>query len=471
MGLRYEYNANLVADTNQTSDVDLSAGTARFIVAGNPGALGGDAATLAAFAAAQNPPLAVISNAAAGWNSSLLNTRPLRLSPRIGLAWQVPGVNGAVVRAGFGVFTNQASYSVLQNLAENIPFFLNKTVNNASGAPTLTTASILAANPNGAIGANGVNHNFKIEYNEVWNLTVQKSVGQNTTFSAQYVGSRTVHADSSTAVNLPMPGPGAVQARRPFPNLNSFSSIRWDGWAAFNALTVEANHRVSPGLSFDFSYTLSHSIDDASDAGPTNAELNLPQNIYANNPAVEKASSSFDHRNRFVGNVLYDLPFAKGTSGWVHTVAAGWRVSGILIAQSGAPFTVNLSPSNDVSNIGLVTGNNLERPNVAFGSNNGPKTAGEWFNTAAFSLPAAFTFGNDPRNSVLGPGFVNLDMSLQKVWQLRESMGLQFRVDGYNTVNHPNFNVPGRIFGASNFGVITSAQDPREMQFALKLDF
>lgn len=475
LGLRYEYNANLDANTNQTSDVDLSTGAARFIVSGNPAALSGNAATLAAFAAAQNPPIAVISNAAAGWNSSLLNTRPLRLSPRIGLAWQVPGVNGAVVRAGFGVFTNQASYSVLQNLAENIPFFLNKTVNNTSGGPTLTTASILAANPNGAIGANGVNHNFEIEYNEVWNLAVQKSVSQNTTFSAQYVGSRTVHADSSTALNLPMPGPGAVQARRPFPNLNSFSSIRWDGWAAFNALTVEASHRVSQGLSFDFSYTLSHSIDDASDAGPTNAELNLPQNIYANNLAVEKASSSFDHRNRFVGNVLYDLPFAKSTSGWVRTVAAGWRVSGILITQSGAPFTVNLSPSSDVSNIGLVNGNNLERPNVTFGANNGPndgpKTAREWFNTAAFSLPAAFTFGNDPRNSVLGPGFVNLDMSLQKLWQLRESMGLQFRVDAYNMVNHPNFNLPGRIFGAANFGAITSAQDPREMQFALKLDF
>ena len=471
LGLRYEYNSNLAAEVNQTSDIDLSTGAARFVVAGNPAALSGNAAMLASFAAAQNPPISVISNTAAGWNGSLLNTRPLRFSPRIGLAWQVPGVNGAVVRAGFGVFTNQAAYSVLQNLAENIPFFLNKTVNNATGTPALTTASILAFNPNGAIGANGVNHNFKIEYNEVWNLAVQKSLNSSTTFSAQYVGSRTVHADSSTAVNLPMPGQGAVQARRPFPNLNSFTTIRWDGWAAFHALTVEATHRIAHGLSFDFSYTLSHSIDDASDAGPTNAELNLPQNIYADNLALEKANSSFDHRNRFVGNVLYDLPFAKGAGGWLRAVASGWRVSGILIAQSGAPFTVNLSPANDVANIGLVNGNNLERPNVAFNPNNGPKTTRQWFNRGAFSLPAAFTFGNDPRNSVVGPGFINLDTSLQKQWQLRESMDLQFRVDAYNTLNHPNFNLPGRIFGAANFGVISSAQDPREMQFALKFDF
>lgn len=236
-------------------------------------------------------------------------------------------------------------------------------------------------------------------------------------------------------------------------------------------MTIEAKHRASHGLSFDASYTLSHSIDDASDAGSTNAEFNLPQNIYANNLAVEKASSSFDHRNRFVGNVLYDLPLAKGSSGWVREVAADWRASGILIAQSGSPFTVNLSPSNEVANIGLVGGNNIERPNVTSDPNSGPRTAVEWFNTTAFSLPGAFSFGNAPRNNVVGPGFVDLDVSLQKQWQLREAMDLQFRVNVYNFVNHPNFNLPGRIFGTSNFGVIPSAQDPREMQFALKFEF
>jgi hypothetical protein len=471
LGIRYEYNSNLVADAGQTSNIDLSTGAARFVVAGNTANLTPTAATLAAFAAAQNPPIPVVSNASVGWNNSLMDTKPLRLSPRIGLAWQVPRVKGMVVRAGFGVFTNQASYSVLQNLAENIPFFLTKTVNNTASTPTLTTNTVLAANPNGAIGANGVNHGFKVEYNEVWNLSAQKEIAKDTTLSLQYVGSRTVHADSSTAVNLPMPGPGGVQGRRPFPNLNSFTTIRWDGWAAFNGLTLEANHRAGHGLSFDASYTLSHAIDDASDAGSTNAEFNLPQNIYANNLAVEKASSSFDHRNRFVGNVLYDLPLAKGSSGWVRAVAGDWRASGILIAQSGSPFTVNLSPSNDVANIGLVSGNNIERPNVTGDPNAGPRTAGMWFNTAAFSLPSAFTFGNTPRNDLIGPGYVDLDTSLQKQWQLRESMDLQFRVDVYNLLNHANFNLPGRIFGTSNFGVIQSAQDPREMQFALKLEF
>jgi hypothetical protein len=118
-----------------------------------------------------------------------------------------------------------------------------------------------------------------------------------------------------------------------------------------------------------------------------------------------------------------------------------------------------------------VNGNNIERPNLTGDPNAGPKTANHWFNTAAFSLPAAFTFGSNPRNSVIGPRFVNLDTSLQKDWALRESLNLQFRLDAYDTLNHPNFTLPGRIFGASNFAAISSALDPREMQLALRLVF
>jgi len=473
-GLRYEYNGMLFADTNQTSNIDFnlmsaSSASAQFVVAGDPSNLPATASALAALST-----IPVVSAASVGWNQSLLRTRPLRFSPRIGLAWNVPSFHNTVVRAGYGVYTNQAAYSVLQNLAENIPFFLNKTVNNSTSlcaGARCTTNNILAQNPNGAIGANGVNHNFSVEYNEVWNLTLQTPVTTNTSVQVEYIGSRTVHADSSTAVNLPPPGPGGIQARRPNPNLNSFTTIRWDGWADFHALTWKATRRFTHNLSFDASYTWSHSIDDASDAGTTNAEFNLPQNIYANNLAIEKADSSFDHRHRVTANAVYDLPFARKSSGWLHRAVGGWRASGNLIVQSGAPFTVNLSPANDPANIGLVNGNNLQRPNVSGDPNSGAKTPQAWFNTSAFSLPATLTFGNTPRNNVIGPGLADLDTSLQKEGALYESMRLQFRFDLFNLLNHPNFNLPGRIRGSSNFGVISSAQDPRELQFALKLLF
>ena len=488
IGLRYEYNSNLYADASQTSNIDLSApGGPAFVVAGNPADLNAAQSALVAIAAAQNPAIPVVPASAVGWNDSLLRTRPLRFSPRLGLAWTIPHSGETVVRAGYGIYTNQAAYSVLQNLAENIPFFFNKTVNSSPtvtpcGPTPCTINNILSFNPNGAIGANAVNHTFAVEYNEVWNFALQRPVSKTTSVELEYVGSRTVHADSSTAENLP-PIPGApttasVQSRRPYPSLNSFTTIRWDGWAFFNSLTVKATRRFTHGLSFDGSYTWSHSIDDASDAGTTNAEYNLPQNIYANNLAVEKADSSFDHRHRVTANVVYDLPFAGKSSGWLHRSAGGWRASGNFTVQSGAPFTINLGTAAgmDVANIGTVNGNNIERPNTAGDPNSGPKTTAQWFNKSAFTLPvgtaaAPFVFGNTPRNNVIGPGLTELDLSLQKEGTLRENLKMQFRFDVFNALNHPNLNLPGRIFGNSNFDVIQSAQDPRELQFAVKLMF
>ena len=468
-GLRYEYNANLVAQANQTSNIDLFARAGgntgpAFVVSGNPATLAPAAAQLSSVS-----PLPIISASGAGWNSSLITSRPLRFSPRLGLTWRVPNSRDTVVRAGFGIYTNQAAYSVLQNLAQNMPFFLLKTVTNSGAAPALTTENILAQSPTGAIGANGVDHNYSVEYNEVWNLSVQRAIDANTAVEAEYVGSRTVHADSATTVNVPLPGGGAVQGRRPYPQLAAFTTIRWDGWAEFNALTMKVTRRFSSGLSFDADYTFSKSLDDASDAGTTNAEYNLPQNEYA--PGLEAGPSSFDHRHRLTANAVYDFPLARNSSGWRQRLLGNWRGSGILIVQSGAPFTVNLSSAQDVANIGLINGMNVERPNLAGNPNNGPKVPAEWFNTAAFAVPAPYSLGNSGRNVVTGPGLANVDLSLQKQWPLRESQFVEMRVDAFNALNHPNFNLPGRILGAANFGVITSAQDARELQFALKFVF
>jgi hypothetical protein len=464
-GLRYEYNGNLLAQPNQTSNIDLSApGGPAFVVAGNPTNLPSAASALASLS-----PLPLVSASSVGWNNSLLTPRYLRFSPRLGLAWRIPGSHEMVVRAGFGIYTNQAAYSVLENLAENMPFFLVKTVNNSIATPTLTMENILAQNPTGAVGANGVNHDYQIEYNEVWNLTVQRAVTPNMTVAAEYVGSRTVHADSSTDINVPLPGPGGIQARRPYPKLAPFTTIRWDGRATFNGLTLKITRRFASGLSFDADYTLSKSLDDASDTGTTNAEYNLPQNAYA--PGLESALSSFDHRHRFTANAVYDFPFARGSAGWLHHAIGDWRGSAILMIQSGAPFTVNLSPAQDAANIGLIGGDNLERPNLVGNPNDVPQTPAEWFNTSAFALPAQYSFGNAGRNIVTGPGLANLDLSLQKGWSIRENQTIQFRCDAFNTLNHPNLDLPGRIVGAANFGVITSAQDARELQFALRWMF
>ena len=215
-----------------------------------------------------------------------------------------------VTRAGFGIYTNQASYSILQNLAENMPFFFTETVTAPTTLnPNFSTESILSPfnyKVPATIGANSVNHTFRVEYNEVYNLSVQKAVSSNTTIQAEYVGSRTVHADSSTVLNMPVLPPAgttsSANSRRPYPELAAFTTIRWDGWATFNGLTLKANRRFSHDLSFEAAYTWSKSMDDASDTGTTNNEYNLPQNSYA--PQLESAPSSFDHRNRFTADIV-----------------------------------------------------------------------------------------------------------------------------------------------------------------------
>ena len=456
-GLRYEFNQNLYARNNQTSNIDLNApGGPVFVVAGNAASL--PLATLS--------PIPVVSASSVGWNNSLLTPKSLRLSPRFGLAWDLPGLTNTVFRAGFGIYTNQAAYSVLQNLAENAPFFLLKTVTNPA-RPLYTTENILNFSPTGAIGANSVNHNFAIEYNEVWNAALQRQLAGNTTVEISYIGSRTVHADSSTAVNVP----SVFGGPRPYPQLAAFSTIRWDGWATFHAMTLRTSRRFRNGLSFDASYSWSKSIDDASDTGTTNAEYNLPEDPYS--MKLEKGLSSFDHRNRFTANTVYNLPFGRLGPRWLRGTLGGWRASGIFTAQSGAPFTINLSSAagQNVSPTGLVNGNNLERPNLVGNPTSGPGTPAEWFNTAAFALPAVGTYGTAGRNVVTGPALTALDLSLQKEATLYERLKLQLRVDAYNSLNHANFNLPGRIFGGANFGVITSAGDPRELQWAMKVLF
>jgi hypothetical protein len=145
---------------------------------------------------------------------------------------------------------------------------------------------------------------------------------------------------------------------------------------------------------------------------------------------------------------------------------ANWQAGGNFTAQSGAPFTVNIA--SDQANIGAGP---AQRPNITSNPNNGPKTPQEWFDTSAFVLPALFTFGNAPRNAVIGPGLAEFDLTLQKELLVREAVRLQLRAEAYNLFNHPNFNIPNRTAFTANFGQISSAQDARQLQLALKLVF
>jgi len=472
IGVRYEYNQNVTDANNNMAIVNNLVSGGEFVIASNSQ---GQISPLAA-ALLANIPIPYLTSSQAGWNNSLLQRRPLRLAPRIGLAWALPD-HKTVIRSGFGIYTNQAAYSIIQNAALNLPFYFAKTVTNSAScatSATCNTENILAAPANGSVSANNINHNFKIEYNNVWNLSVERSLSSTTSIQAQYIGSYTVHADNETYQNF-FPNNGLNPASglhvRPIPQMSGFPSVTWDGWEKYHALALTFTQRVWRGLTLNSTYTWSKALDDASNPGPDNAGPNFPQNPA--NLAAEKGLSDFDHRHRFVTNFLYQIPLLRNSEGWIHAAFSGWQVGGIWTLQSGAPFTVNLS--TDVANNGEPLSAPSQRPNLTCNPNSGPKTTAEWFNTACFALPAAFTYGNAGRDIVTGPGLDNLDATLLNEFPVRENIKLQFRLDIFDFFNHPNFNAPvgaGRIFStSSSFGSITSAQDPRDMQFSLRLAF
>jgi hypothetical protein len=457
-GLRYEVNGQMTDANNQLSAVDVL--DARFVIASSDS---GQISPAAAPLLSQIP-IPYVTSQQAGWTPALLRPSYLRFAPRLGASWTPTALTA--VRAGFGIFLNQWAYSVQQGLAENLPFFQLKSVSVPSDttAAPYQTATMLLASGNGTIGGTTMDHDFQTEYAKNLTLGFQRALATSTMIDVSYLGSWVTGADSSTVLNVPQPGPGPSAPRRPVPALSNISDIRWNGYSTYHGVTVKLVRHWARGLAYSASYTWSKAVDDASDPGATVAETNLPQNVY--DLAAERAPSSFDHRHRFVANAVYALPDPTAT-GALAALGRQWRVNAIVTLQSGSPFTVNLG--TDRANIGSGP---AQRPNVSCDPNAfvNPGPA-EWFNTSCFSLPALYTFGNAGRNSVLGPGYADVDMGVERDISLTRGPHLQLRWEIFNLLNRVNFDTPNRTFGAANFGRIFSADPARQMQLSAKLLF
>ena len=457
-GLRYEFNQHMREIDNRLSSVDTTVPGGRIVIASD------DDGKISTAATSLLPliPIPYTTTSATGLDRSLLRPSYRRYAPRFGLAWTIPGMNETVVRAGYGIFLNQWAYSVQQAFARNLPFFVVKNINTPADAqfPSQRTSTILTSNAVGTLGGNTMDYGYRTEYTGTWTVGVQREVMKSVMTEISYMGNRTVGADNGSVLNVPLPGPGPIDSRRPIPQLSSIRTIRWNGWGTYNALTLRAERRSSNGLSFGANYSWSKSIDDASDPGPTAFEQNLPQNVY--DLDSEKALSSYDHRHRFVSSFVYRMPS-------INVVLRNWQWSGIVTAQSGAPFTV--VNGTDRANIGSGP---AQRPDVLRNPNlpRAERDPQRWFDTAAFTQPAQYTFGNAGRNITLAPGLTNVDMSLQRNFEFSEWKRVEFRWEVFNILNRPHFDIPGRTAFSANFGRVFSTAEPaRQMQFGLKFVF
>jgi hypothetical protein len=231
--------------------------------------------------------------------------------------------------------------------------------------------------------------------------------------------------------------------------------------------------RVAKDLTLQTAYTYAKAIDPTTGGG-NNFDLDNVSNPYAG-WKYDNGPSIFDRTNVAFVNFVYDIPFLKNSdSHLLKATAGGWEVSGIVTMESGAPLNIGLTGSNITS----IIPESSNRPNLT-GTISYPHTVNEWFNPAAFSDPAPGTWGDLGHDALRGPGRDNWNLALFKSFLISEARGsrLEVRAESFNTWNHTQFegNVQnGGIstnLGASNFGAVTSAYDPRVFQFGAKLLF
>jgi hypothetical protein len=190
------------------------------------------------------------------------------------------------------------------------------------------------------------------------------------------------------------------------------------------------------------------------------------------NRKLERDLSSGDIPHNFVLSATYDLPIGAGHQFNPHGVfgrlIGGWELGGLLSLQSGIPLAVTQSTNyNSFAGFGIQRPNRIGNPILGASQ----RSTAQWFNGAAFAAAPQFTLGTSPRNPVRGPGYRNLDVALQKRTTVAEGVALEFRAEVFNVTNTPPLGAPNVVFGTAGFGSITSAGDPRVIQFAVKVVF
>jgi len=438
-------------------------------------------------------------------------------APRIGFAYQLnPAM---VIRGGYGFFYGGQENGPYSNPSPgfNPPFFVTQSFNAPCGAASANPA-LYSANPNlnndcaipgisnapaGIPGSAGISVGFPASalsdpntpllfslsptmvtpYMQQWNFGMERELGKDTVLQITYAGSKGTKLFTFYNGNQASPSsdPTAPFApRRPIPQIDTgINLFKSDGGSKYNSLQSRLEKRFTHGVSLLVTYTYSHAVDNAS-----NANLGSQNNDgfrWFQHPEWEKGNASFDVRHRFTASYIYELPFGHGKKmlgsahGAVEQIAGGWQIAGITTVSSGNWFTPTDSRNNFANSDGL------QMPDVIADPNNSPHCLpGTFFNTCAFVDPALGSFGDAGRNSVRGPGFQIWDFSVFKMFKVSERTHVEFRTEFFNIPNHTNFLLAksgpqesnsSTVLGASQFGFLTAARPPRQIQFSLKASF
>jgi len=418
--------------------------------------------------------------------NSLYPAQKDAISPRVGVTFVPNESRRTVIRGAYGLFydmfalnfftantgfANGGALGVGNNPGGDQPVFsiTQRRLTVANNVPIFGTA------PQPPYGAFAVSQDLKLPYVENFNVNVEQQLGPTTIAQIGYVGTRGHRLALMRDINASTPGATLAQARRPFatryPDLAAINELESIGRSRYNSLQLSLIQSASHGVSGRLSYTLSHAMDNGSEARNT-----LP--MIQNDIDADWGNATFDIRHVLTAGFTYNLPaFGSGRFG------DGWQLNTIATFQSGTPF--NITTGTDASGTGVRS----DRPNLVGDPYAGvvqPTTTPltlQWFNPAAFAAPAPGTFGNLARDALYGPGFKSVDVSLFKTTKLNGGTSLQLRLEVFNLFNTINWANPGSTLSSStSFGIITNtrnannapgigAGEPRNVQLAAKILF
>jgi hypothetical protein len=364
-------------------------------------------------------------------------------SPRVSAAWDLTGEGRHVLRAGYGLYYDAFSQDFFVGQLpwntynpgpayNDILFSFSPVSELTPGGPVFEDSSFSASD------VFTVDKGLRTPYVQTYNVNFQEAMGPHAAVQVGYVGSWGRSLFRYRDINQLDPSTGAA----PYPAFVYINQFESTAHSRYNSLQAVLRMQAWHGLSSTMNYTLSKSMDNASDGQDYVPNATQPDD--SRNPEAEWAPSNFDARHRFTWFFTWDItPASQG-----HPLTSGWSVNGVVTLASGQPININYLFEDDYNGSGEYFG----RPDLVGDPFSGTGGPDKFLNLSAFAAPCTPDgsgscaggqhFGNLPRNAYYGPSYQNVDLSLVKNTDLGGRAKLQIRLDTFNLFNHANFSSP-----------------------------
>jgi Carboxypeptidase regulatory-like domain len=434
----------------------------------------------------------VVTNGQDNLPQGLRQTYLRNFDPRISLAYRPFRDNKTVIRAGFGIFTVTALGQLQNNNESNPQAAVNTWQNNNNGVPLFTFPHVTPPGAGLQFGGGELEQATDPHYRDAqsaqWNLTVERELTANTSVRVSYVGMNSYRLNVSENLNQTAPSTMPYNfANAPFQNWSVIFNTANLGGQNYQALVLEATHRLARGLSYQANYAWTHNISDAQGDAPTAFQGETRYGLADLNRfdiSANRGNVVGTRRQRLLVTGTYELPFGKGRQ-WLNSspvvggILGGWNVNTITVLQTGPYLTPTDSVTNDQTNTDPEADGSIVRPDRVGNPIPAHRSAGNYFNFNAFAHTPlnAGRIGNAGVGTLEAPGTIAVSAGLAKIIAVRESWRLRFESTFTNVLNRTNYAPPAtNISNQASFGVLTAAQTAenagnRTGQIALRLEF